>query len=44
MEEARNKLNEADQTARSALAELAGMQLDISFLTGMTDFLLKRNY
>ncbi len=44
MEEARDKLNEADQTARSALAELAGMQLDISFLTGMTDFLLKRNY
>ncbi len=44
MEEARNKLNEADRSARSALNELAGMQLDIYFLTGMTDFLLKRNY
>lgn len=44
IEEARNKLNEADQQARSALRELAGMQLDTSFLTGMTDFLLRRNY
>lgn len=44
LEEARNKLAQADQQARSALSELAGMQLDTAFLTGMTDFLLSRNY
>jgi geranylgeranyl diphosphate synthase type II len=44
LEEARNQLRETDKRARIALASLKEEGLDISFLSGMTDFLLVRTW
>ncbi|MDD2373813.1 MAG: polyprenyl synthetase family protein [Eubacteriales bacterium] len=44
LEEARNQLRETDKRARIALASLKKEGLDISFLSGMTDFLLVRTW
>jgi geranylgeranyl diphosphate synthase type II len=44
LEEARNQLRETDKRARIALTSLKEEGLDISFLSGMTDFLLVRTW